>query len=187
MQDDADNRYGLIAQSLHWLTVPLLAVAWALGTFDEVLPKGAARATGLSIHIAVGLAILAMLIVRLPWRLVSAPAPEPTEFGRWMTVWTDPVARITHYLLYAMLAAVPLSGIALQFAHGAGLPLFGIAEIPSPWVYDRAFAHTVKEIHEAIANALVIVACFHAAAALIHHFVFRDSTLARMLPRRKAS
>ena len=29
----------------------------------------------------------------------------------------------------------------------------------------------MKEIHEIAANALVIVASFHAAAALIHHFV----------------
>jgi cytochrome b561 len=43
----------------------------------------------------------------------------------------------------------------------------------------------VKEIHEIAANALVIVATFHAAAALIHHFVFHDDTLIRMLPRGK--
>jgi cytochrome b561 len=63
--------------------------------------------------------------------------------------------------------------------------LFGIIEIPSPWTRDRVFAHTVKEIHEIVANALVIVATFHAAAALIHHFVFHDDTLIRMLPRGK--
>ena len=50
---------------------------------------------------------------------------------------------------------------------------------------DRAFAHSVTEIHEIAANALVIVASFHAAAALVHHFVFRDNTLIRMLPRGK--
>ena len=72
-----------------------------------------------------------------------------------------------------------------QFARGNALPLFGIGEIPSPWIRDRAFAHNVTEIHEILANALVIVASFHAAAALIHHFVFRDNTLLRMLPRGK--
>jgi cytochrome b561 len=85
-----------------------------------------------------------------------------------------------------LLIVVPVAGIVAQFAHGDALPLFGIGEIPSPWVRDRAFAHSVKEIHEIAAHALVIVAIFHAAAALIHHFVFRDNTLIRMLPRGKS-
>lgn len=33
-----------------------------------------------------------------------------------------------------------------------------------------------------LANALVILAAFHAAAALLHHWVFRNRTLVRMLP-----
>jgi cytochrome b561 len=63
--------------------------------------------------------------------------------------------------------------------------LFGIGDIPSPWIRDRAFAHNVTEIHEILAHALVIVAIFHATAALLHHFIFRDNTLLRMLPRSK--
>ena len=35
--------YGAIPQALHWLTVFLVALAWALGTFDDVLPKGGPR------------------------------------------------------------------------------------------------------------------------------------------------
>jgi cytochrome b561 len=85
-----------------------------------------------------------------------------------------------------LLIAVPIAGILSQFARGNALPLFGIGEIPSPWIRDRAFAHNVTEVHEILANALVVVASFHAAAALVHHFVFRDNTLARMLPRGKA-
>jgi cytochrome b561 len=33
-----------------------------------------------------------------------------------------------------------------------------------------------------LANALVIFAGLHAGAALVHHWVFRDRTLVRMLP-----
>ena len=45
----------------------------------------------------------------------------------------DPAARIAHYTLYALLVAVPVAGIVLQFARGDALPLFGLAEIASPW------------------------------------------------------
>jgi cytochrome b561 len=37
-------------------------------------------------------------------------------------------------------------------------------------------------VHELLANALLILAGIHTAAALMHHYVFRDRTLVRMLP-----
>jgi cytochrome b561 len=177
------HRYGLAPRFLHWLTVILVIVAWTLGTFGDDLPKGAARDTGLFVHISAGLVILIALIMRLAWRVVEPPPPvESNEFGRWLGAFADPAARLAHYTLYALLIAVPIAGIVAQFARGNALPLFGIAEIASPWLRDRAFAHSVTEIHEILANALVIVVIFHAAAALVHHFVFRDNTLIRMLP-----
>jgi cytochrome b561 len=181
---NAGNRYGTVPQFLHWMTVILVIIAWPLGTFGDALPKGDARATGLFIHVSAGLLILVALIVRLAWRVtVPPPPPEPNEFGRWLGAFADPAARLAHVALYALLIAVPVSGIIAQFARGNALPLLGIAEIPSPWIRDRAFAHTVTEVHEVLANALVILAVFHAAAALVHHFVFSDNTLIRMFPR----
>ena len=175
--------YGAIPQALHWLTVFLVALAWALGTFDDVLPKGGPRNSGLLVHMSAGIAILALLVARVTWRLVDpSPPPEATEFGTWMGKWLDPAARIAHYSLYALLVAVPVAGIVLQFARGDALPLFGIAEISSPWLKDPAFAHNVKEVHEILSHALVILAAMHAAAALVHHWIFRDRTLVRMLP-----
>jgi len=62
------------------------------------------------------------------------------------------------------------------------LHIFGFTEIASPWIKDREFARSIKGIHEALANALVILAVLHAFAALIHHWVWQDQTLKRMLP-----
>jgi cytochrome b561 len=74
------------------------------------------------------------------------------------------------------------SGITLQFARGDALPLFGLLEIASPWSADCALTRSLKGIHEVLANALMIIAGLHAAAALAHHYIFRDRTLLRMLP-----
>ncbi|MFO1160889.1 MAG: cytochrome b [Reyranellaceae bacterium] len=171
--------YGAIAQFLHWLTVVLVAIAWMLGTFDDVLPKGAARAAGLFVHISAGVAILVALVARVIWRMADPPPePAPTRLGAWL----DSAGRLAHYALYALLVAVPVAGIVLQFARGDALPLFGFAEIPSPWLRDRTYARSAREVHEVLANALVMLAAFHAAAALVHHWIFRDRTLLRMLP-----
>jgi cytochrome b561 len=184
MTSIATQDYGPVAKTLHWLTVLFVVIAWMLGTFGDELAEGSARDSGLLIHIWIGLTILVIAFVRIPWRITNPPPKTlPTEFGKWLVEWTDPVSRVMHYVLYGLLVLVPLVGIALQFARGHSLPLFGLAEIPSPWVADKAFAHSVKEVHEVLANLLVILAAFHMVAALVHHIVFGDNTLRRMLPR----
>lgn len=180
---NSPNRYGAIPQALHWLTVFLVILAWALGSFGDVLPKGSPRDAGLFVHISAGIAILPLLVTRVIWRFVDpAPLPEGSQFGSWIGPWLDRAARIGHVSLYVLLVAVPVIGILLQFARGDALPLFGLAELPSPWLKDRAFARSMKEVHEVLAHMLLIVAIMHAAAALIHHWIFRDRTLVRMLP-----
>ena len=176
--------YGAVSQMMHWITVELVILAWFLGQFDDIFPKGAARAASLFVHISAGLAVIGILVLHLFWRFADPPPPiEQTILGAWL----DRAGRLAHYLLYALLIAVPISGMVLQFAQGDALPLFGLTEIASPWTRDRAFAHSVKEIHEVTANALVIFAAFHAAAALVHHWVLRDRTLLRMLPHFRRS
>jgi cytochrome b561 len=171
--------YGAVSQIMHWLTVALVILAWLLGQFDDIFPKGAARAASLFVHNSAGLAVIAILVLRLFWRFTNQPPPlEHTIFGEWL----DRLGRLTHYVLYALLIAAPISGIVLQFARGDALPIFGLTEIASPWTADRAFARNVKEVHELMVNALVILAALHAAAALVHHWVLRDRTLVRMLP-----
>ena len=98
--------------------------------------------------------------------------------------WLDRAGRLAHYALYMLLVAAPVAGIVLQFARGDALPVFGLFDVVSPWPADKSFARSVKDVHEILANALVILAALHATAALVHHWVFRDRTLVRMLPGR---
>ena len=171
--------YGAIPKGLHWLTVALVALAWLLGMFGDDLPKGGAQTTALFVHISAGLAVLAMLAARILWRAIDKPLPpEPAAFGP----WPDRLAALAHLALYVLLVAVPVVGIVLQFARGEAMPLFGLGEIASPWIRDRAFANNVKEVHEILAHALVILAALHAGAALVHHWFLGDRTLVRMLP-----
>ena len=46
----------------------------------------------------------------------------------------------------------------------------------------QSLRHLVGDWHALAANAILIVAGVHGAAALFHHFVLRDATLRRMLP-----
>jgi cytochrome b561 len=171
--------YDAIAMALQWVVVALVLGAWLTGQFGDELPRGAARETGLFVHMSLGLAVIAFVIARLFWRLSDPPpAPEQSPLGS----WGEWASKAVHYLIYVALIAVPIAGIVLQFARGHALPIFGLFEIASPWPADRAFAHDVKEVHEVLANAMMALIGMHAAAALAHHYIFRDRTLLRMLP-----
>ena len=176
---NSPQSYGAISKFLHWSTVALVIAAWLLGTFGDALPRGAARSTGLFIHIFAGLGVLVFLALRLLWRIIDrTPPPEITPFGSWLEF----LGKLTHVALYVLLAATPAIGILLQFARGDALPVFGLTEIASPWTRDRAFAHSIKGVHETMADVLMVLAAFHALAAMVHHWVWRDRTLERMLP-----
>lgn len=176
---NTETRYGALSQALHWATVISVVVGWLLGQFIDDFPKGVVRDSAFATHVALGEFVILMLVVRLLWRFANRPpAPLPTRFGR-----AGEIATLGHYALYALLLAVPIVGIA-QFKRGHALPIFGVWQIASPWPADRAAAHSVMEVHELLANALLIFAALHASAALIHHYVFHDRTLTRMLPGR---
>lgn len=180
---NTQQRYGAVVQVLHWATAVLVIAAWLLGNFGDDLPKGAARSAGLFVHISAGLAVLAIVAARFLWRLIDPPPPPvATPLGSWL----DRAGRFAHLVLYVLLVAVPVVGVVTQFARGQPLPLFGLGEIASPWPADRAFAHSVKEVHELLANVLLAIAGIHAAAALGHHWILRDRTLRRMVPGRLA-
>jgi cytochrome b561 len=175
---NSPERYGAIPKTLHWATVVLVIAGWLLGQFGDELPH-AMHAAGLSIHIAIGTAIFMLLVARLVWRFIDPPPPpETTALGGIAEVG----ARIIHVALYALLVAIPIMGILVQFARGHALPVFGLWEIASPWVRDREFAKSMLGVHELMANTLVVLAALHGAAALVHHFVLGDRTLRRMLP-----
>ena len=102
-------------------------------------------------------AVLALVLIRIVVRLASG-VPEPLgERGSPMVR----AAGIGHLLLYVLMVAVPVGGALAWFA--------GVEDAGDLHIYG--------------ANALMILAGIHAAAALVHHFILKDRTLVRMLGR----
>ena len=155
-------------------------VAWPLGMFRNVFPRGAARDADLFVHMSLGLGVLLLLVFQLAWRAFDPPPPAivTPRFEPWLNY----AAKAGHFLLYLLLFATPALGIALQFSRGLPLPLLGLAAIPSPRAFDRELLGRLVTIHQIAGDALCVVAIGHAAAALVHHWILRDRTLARMAP-----
>jgi len=172
-------QYGAGPQLLHWLTALFVICGWLLGTFHDDLPKGAIRNAAFLAHMTLGQCVVLLLIARLIWRMANPPPPpEPTRFG----FLQQAVATATHYVLYGLLVAVPFFGVLVQLKRGNALPVLGLWNVLSPWPTDKALARSLLNVHEILADALLILAGVHAFAALVHHYLFEDRTLTRMLP-----
>lgn len=172
-------RYQAPLRALHWLTVLAVIVVFGVTYLEAFFPRGSAgRAWIWWTHISVGLLLIAFIAVRIPTRFLGAnPAPSK-QISRPVAI----ASHIAHGLLYLLLIATPLVGIYLAFLRGNAVTFFSLFTIPSPIAANRDLARQVIEVHETLANALVILALLHAAAALMHHYLLKDDVLVRMLP-----
>ena len=79
---NTENRWGGMAQSLHWLMALGILGNGILGLIMDEMPRGMAKLNTFAIHKSIGLTVLALLILRVSWRLFDrAPPDEPMP--RW--------------------------------------------------------------------------------------------------------
>ena len=84
--------------------------------------------------------------------------------------------------LYVFMLGMPVLGWMLLSVEGTPIPFFGW-QLPALLNENKALAETIKEIHETGATIGYFLIGLHAAAALYHHYLLRDDTLRRMLPK----
>lgn len=169
------TQYGAITVLFHWSIVALVITQFVLGERAHDLPVSMERLQTLALHKSIGLTIFALMLLRLGWRLVNpTPALPP---GR-----TRALARLTHVAFYVLLIAVPVSGWLLSSASNLSVSWFRLFTLPDLVSANTSLADTLKELHETLNGTLAVLACVHAAAALVHHFWWRDDVLLRMLP-----
>jgi len=156
----AVERYSRAQVVLHWATLALLLVSFISheGMQDawRALRQGGEAAAGLGsqVHVWVGVAVLALTLIRLVLR-VTQGAPQPVAGqSPLLTV----ASSIVHGLLYLVLLAIPATGIAAWFG--------GITDL--------------GEVHEVLFNLALLLVAGHIGAALFHQFVLKDRLLARM-------
>lgn len=172
-------RWGAVSQALHWGVVVLVLVMATLGLVMVDLPASASTARLYALHKSLGLSILALMLLRLGWRLHAGAPPALAGVPRAQAR----LAAFVHGLLYALLLALPVSGWVINSSSGFPLRWFGLFRVPQFGGRDEALNALAKQCHETLFWALAIVALVHAGAALWHHLFRRDATLARMLPR----
>lgn len=159
--------------ALHWLTAALVTVLWLTGTFlEDLLPKRTLRSEVWSAHFDLDFVLAIALLAFLAWRRTKGrrlPIEDPGLLHR--------VAKATHAALYLLLLVIVVLGIADAFVRGVHL----LGPVGLPKVGDPEWRRPLTHGHGLAANLLMLLALFHAAASLVHHYLWHDTVLGRML------
>jgi cytochrome b561 len=170
-------RYDDVSIMLHWVTAVLVVLLWSIAQVIDFFPRGAPRVSARSVHISLGVLLGIILLTRIGWRVTSGVRLPRAAAG--LLGW---LAGSLHYLLYGLLAATILLGLANASQRGDSF--FGLFAFPKLAPGNRELRDTIENLHAWAANSTLVVAGLHALTGLIHHYVLRDGVLGRMLPHR---
>lgn len=175
MSSQTMSRYHPALVFLHWLLAILLIAGLIVGNFilDPIPESDPAKLDALRPHMIVGLVILALMVIRLIFRLRTSHPPE-ADIG---VPALNKLARLAHWALYIAVFGLIGSGIGMSIQ--AGLPpiVFGGSGDPLPASFDDL---APRAAHGVFATLLALLIAGHVAAALYHQFVRKDGLLARM-------
>jgi len=169
--------WGSLSKALHWLIVLLIINQWLIAERAEDL-TGFQKFTALNWHKWFGMTIFMLAIVRLVWRIAN-PVPDLTEETK---PWERVLAKVSHFLLYTLIFAMPLTGWIMSSAKAYGVSWFNVFQFPDLVGKNERLYEIMRDTHHALFKVLVATALLHAAGALKHHFIDRNDVLRRMLP-----
>jgi cytochrome b561 len=175
---DPQRRYSAVAIGLHWAIAALLAANIFLGFFHDAWGRSASSWL-MFFHKSIGIAVLALTVVRLAWRLFRRPPPLDGSLER----WEANLARLVHAAFYVLLLALPLSGWMFSSSWGRPNPFFGLVEMPPLPVAASDGARTLfGELHEILGFVTIALILLHVGGALKHHLQGHRHLIARMAP-----
>lgn len=171
--DHAPARYDRATIFFHWLVAILVAAQWLGAQVIDWFPRGPLRVDARSAHIAVGVLLLLIMVARLAWRSTAGRQLPPVRSGP-----TDVLAKATHVGLYIAVFAMLFVGLFAAWARGDSL--FNLVTIPAYDPGNHGLGKQLVDIHATIGWIIIALVGLHAAAGLVHHYVWHDGLLRRM-------
>ena len=179
---NTENQYGWISIALHWLLAIVLIAMYFVGDYMvdlEYYDTWYHKAP--QIHKEVGVLIGVLMILRLIWNSLQT---TPHHVGDDKAV-VKLMAKAAHLFLYLLVFALVISGYLISTAKGQGVDVFGLFEVPALLADDKDRGELAGFLHEWMGLGFIVLVGLHAAAALLHHYVYKDRTLTRMLKVQK--
>jgi len=162
---------------LHWLTAGLVVSQWVGAHVIDWFPRGPLRVDARSVHITLGLALLAVFAARVVWRATQGRRLPAADRGA-----LHVVAKATHWAMYALLAVILVLGVFNVWVRGDSI--FNAFTVPAYDPANKALRAWVQDWHATLATVVLGLAGIHAGAALVHRYLWHDGVLARMTASR---
>lgn len=178
--------YTSTAKLLHWLVASLVVVQFVLANLAERAEDADDAVGELALfanHRSVGITILVLIIIRLLWRWQNPVPRLPENVPRWQVT----ASRVSHWSLYGILFAMPISGWLMSSAAEASVTWFNLVQLPAIVAPNHELHEFFEEVHELLAKLLFVIASLHILAALKHGLFDKDGVLQRMLPSSEAT
>ncbi len=171
------NRHGhfdALARTLHWGMAALILAMLFIGV--GMVASLSLRPLLIDIHRPLGIALLLLALLRLFNRWRSPPPPLPSDLPAIQAF----AATASHWLLYALMLAMPLLGWSMLSAGGYPVRMFGGVSLPPILPQDPVLYASLRAAHGALGYALFALVLAHLGAALYHAWVRRDGVFASM-------
>jgi cytochrome b561 len=173
-------QFDRVQRWLHWTMAGLIFTAIGLGVTSAYLPVGQQPRRGLlELHKSIGFTIVALLMVRIAWRLVAGEPAYRQPLDR----LTRLASRAGHVTLYVLMISMPVTGYIFSAAGGYSLPWFGLFQWPRLLRRDDGLAAWGEFLHDRGGWIVSAVILLHLAAVAFHHWFKRDEVLSRMTGR----
>lgn len=166
---NSSTEWGSLARGFHWVMAALFVLQWLSGEYDDAFG-------GRGFHVSLGIVVVFILIARLAWRLMNPTPHLPPGTPALMHL----ASRLMNLAWYAILIALPVTGVVYLQAKNKTTSFFGLFDLPIFIAKNPQLAETMEEAHETLAVLALVLLAVHVAAALKHHYFDRNDVLSRM-------
>ncbi len=169
------RQYSKRTSVLHWLIFLLIIVAFFLGHELEESKDAAQKLSLYPVHFIIGNLVLLLTLLRIYFRKIDgepAPANENPLLNK--------LASLTHVVLNLTLIALAVSGVVTVASSGLLAALQG----NNPALIPDFGQVAAMGFHKLFIGVLVLLAVFHAAAAMYHQFIVKDNLMQRIMIKR---
>ncbi len=173
-------RFPVLSRLLHWLMAAMVLAMLFIGV-------GMAASVSerydllVSIHRPLGIAILALVVIRFVNRLINPPPALPDTIPPVQRL----AAKASHVMLYALMFVMPLVGWGMLSAARYPIVLYGPLRLPPILPHDLTLYAWLRHLHTYLGYLLFATFLAHLGAALFHGLIRRDGVFESMASWRR--
>ncbi|GGC64048.1 cytochrome b [Undibacterium terreum] len=172
---DHNWKYPKPAIWLHWISALLIVGLLCVGWYMMSIEDEPGSDWYFNQHKSFGLVLLALVVIRLIWRITHKPEPLPDN----VPTWQRKLAGLIQWLLYGGMLAMPIIGFLGASYTKKGVAFFGL-KLPA-WISpNHDIAEQFFEVHSILAFVLTALIVLHVLAGLKHLLMDKDRVFHRI-------